>query len=101
MRSVDDNELFAYSADCVSNRIIRHTKYSSSQPAEHTDIIFEGVLDQMFRDVLLPSIIFDVGRPIPSSYFSNTLLLWLSPVNTSLCERRDFRIRLDAKLAQL
>ena len=60
MRSVHDNELFAYSADCVSKRIKLHTKYSAQQPPEYTDVVFEGVLDHMFRDVLLPSIIFDV-----------------------------------------
>jgi len=60
MRSVHDNELFAYSADGVLKRIKLHTRYSAQQPSEYTDIVFDGVLDHMFRDVLLPSIIFDV-----------------------------------------
>ena len=62
MCSVHDNQLFAYSVDGVSKRIVLHTSYHEQSPVEYTDIVFDGVLDHMFRDVLLPSIIFDVER---------------------------------------
>ena len=60
MRSVHDNKLVGFSVDGSAKRIVLNTINDEQTPVEHTDVVFDGVIDHFFRDALLPSIIFDI-----------------------------------------
>ncbi|HEX4414678.1 MAG TPA: hypothetical protein VH107_13680 [Lacipirellulaceae bacterium] len=60
MLSIHDNDVYAFSCDCVKRRIILHTSYDARGVRELTDIIFSDVLAHSFEHVLQRNILFDV-----------------------------------------
>ena len=52
--------LVSYTVHCSEQRIVLHTVFEDSEPAEHTDVVFHGVVAYHFEGDTLPSIIFDV-----------------------------------------
>jgi hypothetical protein len=54
MRSIHDNLIYAYSVLCSRRRIVLHTEFrqgggASGPAAEHTDVVFDGVLAHHFE----------------------------------------------------
>ena len=58
MRSVHDNNIYAYCVLAQLGRIVLHTEFLDG--AEYTDVVFFGVLAHDFRGVLPGNIVFDV-----------------------------------------
>jgi hypothetical protein len=60
VRSVHDNNIYAYSVSCDGRRIVLYTEYHEQGQAEYTDVIFEGVDAHHFQDQLNGNIILDI-----------------------------------------
>ena len=60
MLSIHDNVLNGYEVDGIAQTIVLHTVDPHADPPQHTDVLFDGVLDHYLRDTLLPSILYDI-----------------------------------------
>ncbi|HMN40440.1 MAG TPA: hypothetical protein PKE29_06305 [Phycisphaerales bacterium] len=58
--SVHDNEIYAYTVACAAGRITLHTVFHHRDPAEHTDVVFRGVVAHFFEHTLAGNILFDI-----------------------------------------
>ena len=66
-RSVHDNYLTGYSVDSKSKTIRFQTEYQDGgEPFEYTDVVFSGVVDHMFINAVMPSIILNIEEADPS-----------------------------------
>ena len=78
MRSVHDNKLVGFTVDGIAKRIVLNTIFDDQTPIEHTDVVFDGVMDHFFRDTVMPSIIFD----IEPEDVAHVLTLYLDEIST-------------------
>jgi hypothetical protein len=67
MLSVHDNNVYAFSCDCVTRRMILHTSYDAGEVHEFTDVLFSDVLVHSFEHVLPGNILFDVREIAPNA----------------------------------
>lgn len=76
MRSVHDNNIYAYCVICDERRIVLHTEYRERSLSEYTDVIFDGVEAHWFQDQLAGNIVLDIEEaPIESIVKANAQLL--------------------------
>jgi len=57
VRSVHDNNIFAYTVDCENRRLTLHTVSHRGEAPAYTDIVFEDVVAHKFENVLSGNII--------------------------------------------
>jgi hypothetical protein len=58
--SLHDNTLLSYTVDCRERRIVLRTAYLNGSAAEHTEVVFEGVLAYLFENDTFGTILFDI-----------------------------------------
>jgi hypothetical protein len=59
-RSIHDNLVDGTEIDARQRRIVLHTRYDAVQPAELTDVVFEGVLAYRFADDNFQTVLFGI-----------------------------------------
>jgi len=60
--SIHDNRIISYEVDCQDRRINLHTQFEHSEPTEHTDAIFKGVLAYHFAHDNFSNILFNIDE---------------------------------------
>jgi hypothetical protein len=57
MRSIHDNNVYAYVVDCEHQRIVLYTSDEDDESPEFTDVVFRGVVAHYFEHVLQGNIL--------------------------------------------
>src|SRR6266487_3004350 len=61
MRSIHDNNIYAYTVACEQKRIVLHTEgYLEGDVREFTDVVFNGVIAHQFENQLPGNILFGI-----------------------------------------
>lgn len=89
--SIHDNQLIGYEVDCVRRHIVLHTRFADREPAELTDVIFEGVDAYDFEGDHFGSVLNDVTEvPIAhlvaehqAQFEEGVRFMWPGPWNDS------------------